>query len=101
MSELKSLCGNAQKSISTSLFDFHSCWSDATCAILQKIQAVEIGVLTQTLKLRPPREAQIRTPPSMDIAQRPTVVEPARRPVSFSNGVQGDKGRESEPKTDR
>jgi hypothetical protein len=49
---LQSLCGKGQKSISTSLFDFQFCWSDAVCAILQKIQAVEIEVATQALQPR-------------------------------------------------
>jgi hypothetical protein len=45
----RSLCCNRQKSISTSLFDLPICWSYTTCAILQKIQAVEKPVATQTL----------------------------------------------------
>ena len=60
MSELKGLCGNMQKSISTCLFDFQFCWSNATCSILQKIQPVEIEVATQTLKLRPPKKLRIK-----------------------------------------
>jgi hypothetical protein len=47
---LKSPCGKGQKLISTSLFDFRFCWSNATCAVLQKIQSVEIEVATQALK---------------------------------------------------
>jgi hypothetical protein len=47
---LKSLCGNLQKSISTSLLHFRFCRSDLTYALLQKIQAVEIEVATQALK---------------------------------------------------
>jgi len=43
---------NEQNAFFTSLFDFQLCRGIATCAILQKIQTVEIGVAKQTLAPR-------------------------------------------------